>query len=112
MVLTGEPEPGVDTGATFVDLDLGLGTLAVDWFDMPFDCFWFNPAPNRGSFDPVVQDDPVLELDSIDGEGSERASLDQPEDGLIYRIGVHVERQRPGSDPGDRVDPHRRPAPL
>ena len=85
------PEPGVDTGATFVDLDLHLRhPFAVDWFDMPFDCFWFNPAPNWGSFDPVVQDDPVLELDSIDGEGSERASIDQPEDGLIYRIGVHA----------------------
>ena len=85
------PEPGEGTGATFVDLDLHLRhPFAVDWFDMPFDCFWFNPAPSWGSFDPGVADDPVLELDSIDGEGSERALLDQPEDGLIYRIGVHA----------------------
>lgn len=84
-------DPGAETGATFVDLDLHVRhPFALDWFDMPFDCFWFNPAPNWGSLDPGVEDDPVLELDSVDGEGSERVLLSQPEDGSIYRIGVHA----------------------
>ena len=59
------------------------------WFDQPFDCFWFNPHPNWGSLDPMVDDDPGLDRDDTDGAGPENVNLNIPEDGLTYYVGVH-----------------------
>jgi cysteine-rich repeat protein len=59
------------------------------WFDQPFDCFWFNAAPNWGLLNPLVEDDPVLLLDDADGAGPEVVALGDPEEGLAYGVGVH-----------------------
>ncbi len=58
------------------------------WFDVPHDCFWFNPTPNWGSFDPNVEDDPTLERLDDDGAGPEIIAMPLPED-TLYRVGVH-----------------------
>jgi len=69
------------------DLD---GDGAPDgWFDNLFDCFWFNPHPNWGSYDPAINDDPSLDRDDTDGAGPENINLDIPEEGVTYRVGVH-----------------------
>ena len=88
------PEAGADVDLHFLhpyasgpDLD-GDG-VPDGWFDQPFDCFWFNPTPNWGSFDPSVDDDPGLDRDDTDGAGPENLNLNIPEDGKTYRIGVH-----------------------
>lgn len=89
----------MDTGP---DLDLHLAhQLAVGgydgdadgqmdgWYDIPYDCFSDNPAPNWGAFDPAVNDNPSLEREEADGTGPEIISLPLPENGVTYRVGVH-----------------------
>jgi len=87
------PEAGSDLDLHFLhpwaagpDLD-GDGT-ADGWFDIPFDCFWFNAHPNWGSYDPAINDDPGLDRDDTDGGGPENINIDIPE-GVVYRVGVH-----------------------
>ena len=88
------PEAGADVDLHFAhpfaggpDLD---GDGAPDgWFDQPFDCFWFNPNPMWGSFDPAVDDDPSLDRDDTDGAGPENLNLNIPENNKSYRVGVH-----------------------
>jgi len=87
------PEAGSDLDLHFLhpwaagpDLD---GDGAPDgWFDIPFDCFWFNAHPNWGSYDPAINDDPGLDRDDTDGAGPENINLDIPEN-VIYRVGIH-----------------------
>lgn len=59
------------------------------WFDLTHDCFWFNPHPSWESMDPSVPDDPNLDRDDTDGAGPENLSLEMPQPGTTYRIGVH-----------------------
>jgi hypothetical protein len=59
------------------------------WFNLPYDCFWFNPKPNWGSFDPTDNDDPALDHDDQDGGGPENLNLAIPQNGVTYRFGVH-----------------------
>ena len=88
------PEAGADVDLHFLhpyasgpDLD---GDGKPDgWFDQPFDCFWFNPTPNWGSFDPAVDDDPSLDRDDTDGAGPENLNLNIPENDKKYRVGIH-----------------------
>ncbi len=87
------PEAGSDLDLHFThpwaagpDLD-GDG-VADGWFDIPFDCFWFNAHPNWGSYDPGINDDPGLDRDDTDGAGPENINLDIPED-ATYRVGIH-----------------------
>ncbi len=87
------PEAGTDLDlhllhpfAAGPDLD---GDGAPDgWFDIPFDCFWFNAHPNWGSFDPFFNDNPGLDRDDTDGAGPENINLNIPEN-VTYRLGVH-----------------------
>ncbi len=66
------------------------GDGAVDpWFHPLYDCFWNNPKPNWGSVDPLVDDDPSLDLDDTDGFGPETLHLNAPQYGSHYAIGVH-----------------------
>ena len=93
----GDPDPTDEIGA---DLDLHFAHPSAEgadldgdgqpdpWFDVPFDCFWDNPAPQWGSSAPAVQDDPLLHPDD-DGAGPETLILKTPEDGATYRVGVH-----------------------
>ncbi len=92
-----ETDTGPDAGS---DLDLHVihplaggpdldGDGAPDgWYDIPFDCFWFNAHPNWGDPDPAVFDDPHLDRDDTDGAGPENLNMYSPEE-LTYRIGVH-----------------------
>lgn len=57
------------------------------WFDSPWDCYWFNAAPDWGPDGP--EGDPSLDRDDVDGAGPENTNLDSPEAGITYRIGVH-----------------------
>jgi len=87
------PEAGTDLSLHFLhpwaagpDLD---GDGAADgWFDIPFDCFWFNAHPNWGSYDPGINDNPGLDRDDTDGAGPENVNVDIPEN-VTYRVGVH-----------------------
>lgn len=69
--------------------DLDMDGVPDGWFDNLFDCFWFNAHPNWGSFDPGIQDDPILSGDDDDGAGPEMIDLNIPEEGVTYRVGVH-----------------------
>ena len=68
------------------------------WFDMPFDCFWFNGSPPWGSLDPIVDDDPSwTDL----GTSEERISMNNAEPGNDYRVAVHsFGRAAEGTAPG------------
>lgn len=94
----GDPDPD-DTGPQAgSDLDLHVAHplasgpdvdgdgLAEPWFDIPYDCFWFNEHPNWGT--PALTDDPSLDRDDTSGTGPEHFNLNQPED-LSYRVAVH-----------------------
>ncbi|MCB9730654.1 MAG: hypothetical protein H6744_09115 [Deltaproteobacteria bacterium] len=79
--------------ATGPDLD---GNGEPDpWFDELWDCFWYNPEPNWGTFDPNADDDPSLDRDDTDGAGPENLNLGVPEESGVpgdptrYRVGVH-----------------------
>ena len=88
------PEAGADLDMHFLhpfatgeDID---GDGEPDgWFDQPFDCYWFNPHPNWASIDPMINDDPGLDRDDTDGAGPENVNLNVPQEGLVYKVGVH-----------------------
>ena len=69
--------------------DLDEDGLPDPWFDQEWDCFWYNPNPNWGSFDPFTDDDPSVDRDDTDGAGPENVNLGIPENGTDYGIGVH-----------------------
>lgn len=93
-----ESDTGPNAG---VDLDLhfrhqfaggpdGCGDGDPDgWFDLPFDCFWFNQAPDWESIDPSIDDNPGLDRDDTDGGGPENLNLRFPKEGRTYGVGVH-----------------------
>ena len=95
---TDQTDEGVGAGA---DLDLHLlhpfatgPDLDEDgqpegWFDVPFDAYFANPHPDWGSKDPVVDDNPSVDRDDSDGAGPEIITIAEPEDGVVYRVGVH-----------------------
>ena len=88
------PEAGADLDLHFLHpfatgLDLDEDGAPDGWFDQPFDCFWFNPHPNWAALSPMANDDPGLDRDDTDGAGPENQNLDEPEDGMTYRVGVH-----------------------
>ena len=114
----GDPDPFDEGPLTGADLDLHLahpfaliGGEDLDgdgrpdgWFNSTYDCFWANPRPDWGSFDPTVDDDPSLDRDDTDGAGPENVNLDEPEDlaalppelverlggePAAFRVGVH-----------------------
>ncbi len=95
-----------DTGPSAgADLDLHLASdmaLGKDvdcdgygdpWFSSPFDCFWFNAAPNPPWGSASGVNNPLLALDDTDGAGPENINLSQPEgtqaDPVYYSVGVH-----------------------
>jgi len=88
------PQAGSDLDLHFLHPWAGGPDLDLDgnpdgWFDLLFDCFWFNAYPNWGSYDPAIDDDPALDRDDTDGAGPENLNLDIPEENVTYRVGVH-----------------------
>jgi len=59
------------------------------WFDIPYDCFWYNRNPEWESVNPNIPDNPSLDRDDTDGAGPENLNLDQPANNRVYRVGVH-----------------------
>ena len=96
-----DPDPFDIGTARGTDLDLHLlhpFAVGVDvtgdgdrdgWFDIPFDTFFGNPAPEWGSFDAKVLDDPRLVADDEDGQGPEVIELPTRPLDRTFRIGVH-----------------------
>ena len=91
-----EQDIGPDAGA---DFDLHFAHPEADgpdvdgdgypdpWFDMPFDCFWFNPYPNWGWVNGEPHG-PQLVREDRDGAGPEVIVAPEPEE-LVYRVGAH-----------------------
>ncbi|MCB9729215.1 MAG: choice-of-anchor D domain-containing protein [Deltaproteobacteria bacterium] len=87
----GDPDPTDEGPEAGADLDLHFVhpyAPGDGWFDVPFDCYWFNPHPNWAALAPQVDDDPGLDRDDTDGAGPENLNLSIPEAGLAYRVGV------------------------
>lgn len=88
-VTPGDPDPkdtGFEAGS---DLDLHLlHPFGVGYFDIPFDASWFNASPAWGALDDS-RDDPLMHRDDFDGLGPETITLELPEDGRTYGVGVH-----------------------
>jgi hypothetical protein len=87
------PNDPDETDAHGTDLDLHLlHPLADEWFAAPYDCYYENPVPEWGQFDNE-DDDPLLDIDDINGAGPENTNLANPEntDELMrpYLVGVH-----------------------
>jgi hypothetical protein len=61
---------------------------ADPWFQSVFDCFWNNAGPKWGST-ALNGDDGTLDIDDTNGAGPENASLESPENGAQYWVGVH-----------------------
>jgi hypothetical protein len=59
------------------------------WFDIPFDCYWYNKHPDWGSSNPAIDDNPSLDRDDTDGAGPENVNMNSPESGKSYKVGVH-----------------------
>jgi hypothetical protein len=91
----GDPDESNEGPEAGSDLDLHVTRLWAEdedtaWFDVPFDCFWFNANPNWGSLDPTVDDDPSLDRDDTDGAGPENLNLNTTEEGAAYGVMVHA----------------------
>jgi hypothetical protein len=71
---------------TEADLDLHLLHPNGDWNTSPWDCHWENSSPNWGRLGST-RDDPLLEVDDIDGFGPEVITLSNLERGT-YQVGV------------------------
>ena len=89
------PDAGADLDLHFAHDQFASSGPDIDkdgkpdpWFDQPFDCFWFNPHPNWGSFDPSEDDDPGLDRDDTDGAGPENLNLNKS-GAAVFRVGVH-----------------------
>ncbi|NOZ00868.1 MAG: hypothetical protein GXP54_03140 [Deltaproteobacteria bacterium] len=60
------------------------------FFDLKYDCFWFNPHPiwvEDSALDPLFQ--PHLDRDDTDGAGPENFNYVSPEPGKCYKVGAH-----------------------
>ncbi len=80
-----------DNQGTDLDLHL-LHPFGDTWFSAPYDCYQANPIPEWGQLE-YLADDPLLDLDDIDGDGPENILLEAPQntDELLrpYVVGVY-----------------------
>jgi len=94
-------EDQTDEIGTDVDLHLRHPT-GSDWFTQNggLDCFFMNRAPDWGQ-SGVLDDDPSLDIDDVNGAGPENINIPAPEDttalGAPYRIGVHYYQSEIGA---------------
>jgi hypothetical protein len=87
------PSAGSDLDLHFVHpfaggLDHDFDGQPDGWFDMSYDCFFYNTEPEWGNPNPNIDDNPGIDRDDSDGAGPENVNLNEPED-VIYRVGVH-----------------------
>lgn len=92
------PEDPDQTDRQGTDVDLHLRhPLAEGWFLAPGDCYYGNPSPDWGVLMDTT-DDPVLDIDDINGAGPENINLNEPENtedlGSPYVLGVHYYSSR------------------
>lgn len=80
-----ETDVGFNAGS---DVDLHVLHPNGCWNDPTWDCYFGNTAANWGDVGSR-EDDAELDRDDTDGAGPETISIDSPEDGATYRIGVH-----------------------
>jgi hypothetical protein len=80
-----DPDP---TGEWGTDVDLHFLHPSGCWEDSAWDVHFRSANPNWGDRDRT-DDNPSLDIDSVDGLGPEIINFDNPEDGVTYRIGVH-----------------------
>ena len=76
-----------DASGSDVDLHFMRPTADSQWNSSPWDCFWMNMEPNWGG--PGGLDNPSLDRDDVDGLGPENINLDNPENNVTYKLGVH-----------------------
>ena len=69
--------------------DLDSDGMPDPWFDLTWDCFWYNPNPGWFSVNPDMSDKPNLIRSDTDGAGPESIQLKEPVDGYEYKLGVH-----------------------
>ncbi|MBN1947201.1 MAG: hypothetical protein JW797_16135 [Bradymonadales bacterium] len=96
VVVTSNPVDGFrisvtwDTADTDLDLHL-LHPAASGWNQSPWDCYYSNRDPNWG--ESSRDDDPLLDIDDVDGYGPESIHLSSPEgtasEPVTYRVGVY-----------------------
>jgi hypothetical protein len=84
----GDPDETDTDGA---DLDLHFVRSPGCWNDLKSDCHFRSMQPDWGR-PGDVSDNPSLDFDDPDGGGPETVSLDNPELGVSYRVGVHYSR--------------------
>ena len=92
------PDDPDQTDRQGTDIDLHLRhPLAEGWFLAPNDCYYGNPSPNWGEL-ADTSDDPVLDIDDINGAGPENINLNKPENtddlGAPYMVGLHYYSSR------------------
>ena len=97
-----------DRAGTDVDLHL-LNPLADSWFTTPYDCYYGNAEPDWGQLGNP-SDDPVLDIDDINGGGPENVVLNQPENtdvlGGPYLVALHYyssQERVNGADYGESI---------
>lgn len=72
------------------------------------DCYYANCKPNlngepRLNWGPGgPEDDPVLDVDDVNGFGPENINIDQPESDQVFMVGVHYFRDAAGGEGGLR----------
>jgi hypothetical protein len=96
-----------DHPSSDVDLHL-LRTADRGAYTGSNDCYYANCKPDmRGN--PrlnwgagAAEDDPVLDVDDVNGFGPENINIDSPEDGQAYMVGVHYFRDAAGGEGGLR----------
>ncbi|MEO1339299.1 MAG: hypothetical protein AAFV29_26910, partial [Myxococcota bacterium] len=72
-----------------VDLHVHNGAPGVAWFIAPEDCHYSNRRPRWAPGPLASGPNPELDFDNTDAFGPENTSIDEPEIGRTYHIGVH-----------------------
>jgi hypothetical protein len=91
------PEDPDQTDRQGTDVDVHLRHPTGEWRTAPHDCYYGNPSPDWGVL-MDTSDDPVLDIDDINGAGPENVNLNEPENteelGSPYTVGVHYYSSR------------------
>ncbi|MCK6569847.1 choice-of-anchor D domain-containing protein [Myxococcota bacterium] len=97
QVVWTSPDDPDQTDRQGTDVDLHLRHPTGDWFLAPGDCYYGNPNPDWGEL-TLESDNPVLDIDDINGAGPENINLNEPENtetlGAPYEVAVHYYSSR------------------